>query len=110
MKECVWPDECQSACKGCVRMEELLSEREAGFIEGLGAGARLRGDLLLPVRTDGIIADNMTVAYNISTGRWTAGWLATQLAVIDPDSPLRMSQEGKFLIALRPGVASSAWQ
>jgi hypothetical protein len=65
---------------------------------------------IIPEAGNGILAENMTVAYNISTGRWTAGWLATQLAVIDPDSPLGMSQDGKFLIALRPGVASSAWQ
>lgn len=44
----------------------------------------------------------MSVAYNISTGRWTAGFLAKQLLLIDPDSPMGMSQDGKFLIALRP--------
>jgi hypothetical protein len=65
---------------------------------------------IIPEAGNGILAENMTVAYNISTGRWTAGWLATQLAVIDPDSPLGMSQDGKFLIVFRPVVASTTWQ
>jgi hypothetical protein len=57
---------------------------------------------IIPEAGNGILAEGMSVAYNISTGRWTAGWLAKQLLLIDPDSPMGMSQDGKFLIALRP--------
>lgn len=100
MKECVWPDECHPACKGCVRMEELLSEREAGFIEGLGAGARLRGDLRLPARTDGILADNMRMATNLSLGKATAGSVIKFLAASPPGCPVTVSPDGVFLVVL----------
>jgi hypothetical protein len=100
MKECVWPDECQPACKGCVRMEELLSEREAGFIEGLGEGARLRGDLLLPMRTDGIISEDMRMATNLSLGKATAGSLIKFLTASPPNCPVTVSPDGVFLVVL----------
>ncbi len=105
--ECVWPDECQPASKGCARMEELLSERRDGYAEALewmedvissytdrGDVMRvadalaeinsLRGDLLLPVRTVGINADNMRIATNLSLSKATAGSVIKFLAASPP--------------------------
>lgn len=121
--ECVWPDECQPACKGCVRMEELLNERRDGYAETLewmesiiasytdrGDMMRvadalaeinyLRRDLLLPARTDGIIAESMRMAKNLSLGKATAGSLAEFLATAPPDCPVTLSPDGVFLVVL----------
>lgn len=123
MTECVWPDECQPSCKGCVRMEELLSERRDGYAEALewmesiiasytdrGDMMRvadalaeinyLRGDLLLPVRTDGIIAESMRMAANLSLGKATVGSLIKFLGASPPDCPVTVSPDGVFLVVL----------
>lgn len=102
IKECVWPDECKTACKGCIRMEELLSEREAGFKEGLasGMGFAREYNLPLPARTDGIIAENMRMATNLSLGKATAGSLIKFLTASPPDCPVTVSPDGVFLVVL----------
>ena len=104
MTECVWPDECETACKGCARMEELLNEREAGFMEGLasGMGFAREFDILLPVRTDGILAEDMRMATNLSLGKATAGSLIKFLGASTSDCPVTVSPDGVFLVVLNP--------
>jgi hypothetical protein len=129
--ECVWPDECQPACNGCARMEELLNERGVGYMEGLNwlpkeltriketetngmalgiisAVSRYVEDvtrahkdsILLPVRTDGIISEDMRMATNLSLGKATAGSLIKFLAASPPDCPVTVSPDGVFLVVL----------
>ena len=102
MKECVWPDECHPACKGCDRMEELLNEREAGFREGMAAGMGFARefDILLPLRTDGILAEGMRMATNLSLGKATAGSVIKFLGASPPDCPVTVSPDGVFLVVL----------
>lgn len=104
MKECLWPDECQPACKGCARMEELLNEREAGFREGLasGMGFAREYNFLLPARTDGIISEDMRMATNLSLGKATVGSLAKFLGASPSDCPVTVSPDGVFLVVLNP--------
>ena len=104
MTECVWPDECETACKGCARMEELLNEREAGFMEGLasGMGCAREYDILHPVRTDGILAEDMRMATNLSLGKATAGSLIKFLGASTSDCPVTVSPDGVFLVVLDP--------
>lgn len=102
-------DSYEEGKRDCKATHPVLALKEITRIASKGYDAgqrdceqRMRGELLPPERTDGIISEDMRMATNLSMGKATAGSVATFLSMSPPDCPVTLSPDGIFLVVLNP--------